>query len=262
MGSASRQAMATSLSVLNGITAVGSTVGEQLLVAARTVESSAQLRSLLADPGVEPAAKQRLTARLFPSIDADAKSVLDTAVAQRWSTGDEFADGIEELGYRAIVRATKDSETLQRELFAFEQAVASDAGLELAVGSKLASVEAKAALVDRLLVRATPQTRTIVSHLVARTGTRRFGDALRRAERIVADQVERGVAVVRTAFALTGEQLDRLERTLTTRYGRAFSINQVLDPSLIGGLRISVGDDVIDGSVATRLNDLRLQLAG
>jgi len=49
---------------------------------------------------------------------------------------------------------------------------------------------------------------------------------------------------------------------LATAYGRKIVINQVIDPALIGGVRITIGDDVIDGTVRTRLDDLRLRLAG
>jgi F-type H+-transporting ATPase subunit delta len=106
------------------------------------------------------------------------------------------------------------------------------------------------------------QTRILVGHLVRQPRGRRMGEALRNASAIVADQAGLGIATVRTATPLTSAQLTRLESTLSARYGRKLSINQVIDGTLIGGVRISIGDDVIDGSVATRLSDLRLQLVG
>ncbi len=64
-----------------------------------------------------------------------------------------------------------------------------------------------------------------------------------------------------TAAPITPAQLDRLRASLAKSYGRDLEINQVIDPSIIGGIRVQIGDDVIDGSVSTRINDLRLQLA-
>ena len=70
------------------------------------------------------------------------------------------------------------------------------------------------------------------------------------------------VATVTSAQPIGREQLDRLRAGLSKSYGRALEINSVIDPSVIGGVRVQIGDDVIDGSVASRLNELRLQLAG
>jgi F-type H+-transporting ATPase subunit delta len=70
------------------------------------------------------------------------------------------------------------------------------------------------------------------------------------------------VATVSSARPLAAAQLERLEKGLAAQYGRALRLNQVVDPAVIGGLRVQVGDDVIDGSIASRLGELRLQLAG
>ena len=70
------------------------------------------------------------------------------------------------------------------------------------------------------------------------------------------------VATIITAAPISPAQLDRLRAGLAKSYGRELKLNLVIDPSIIGGIRVQIGDDVIDGSVSTRLNDLRLQLAG
>jgi F-type H+-transporting ATPase subunit delta len=49
---------------------------------------------------------------------------------------------------------------------------------------------------------------------------------------------------------------------LARKYGRDVSLNTVVDPSVVGGIRIQIGDDVIDASVSSRLADLRQRLAG
>ena len=65
-----------------------------------------------------------------------------------------------------------------------------------------------------------------------------------------------------TAKPLDAAHAERLERGLSQQFGRDLRINQVIDPAVIGGLRVQIGDEVIDGTVATKLSLLRLQLAG
>ena len=63
-------------------------------------------------------------------------------------------------------------------------------------------------------------------------------------------------------LTLTDTQLERLTRTLSTTYGRTVTVHVEVDRSLTGGLVVQVGDDVIDGSVAGRIETLRRRLAG
>ena len=152
---------------------------------------------------------------------------------------------------------------IEAELFAFETAVRSDADLELALGTKLGSPSEKASLVERLLAgKASAQTVTILAHLVQQPRGRRIGELVRDASRIVADQAGKVVATVITAAPLSESQAAKVARGLGERYGKDVSINHVVDPGVVGGVRVQVGGDVIDGTVATRLADLRLQLAG
>lgn len=257
MGSSSREALGEARRLLATLGAPTEATGGDLLAAARAIDGSGQLRSFLTDPGASPEDKGRVVGKVFAAADSTAVALLAGMSAERWSDPGEFVAGVEEIGFRALAGSR-----VERELFAFEAAVRSDAQLELAVSSKLGGPDAKVALVETLLVNASPATRTIVTHLVRAARGRRIGPLLRRTASIVADEAGLGVATVTTAAPLAPAQLERLERVLSVRYGRRLSINQVVDETLIGGVRISVGDDVIDGSVATRLSDLRLQLAG
>jgi F-type H+-transporting ATPase subunit delta len=121
----------------------------------------------------------------------------------------------------------------------------------------------KAALVERLLGgKANPATVSIVRHLVQSPRGRRIGELLQSAAETVADASGRIVATVTAAAPLSDAQLAKLTSTLTTQYGREPRIALRIDPTVIGGLRVQIGEDVIDGTVASRLADLRLQLAG
>jgi F-type H+-transporting ATPase subunit delta len=69
------------------------------------------------------------------------------------------------------------------------------------------------------------------------------------------------VATITTAAPLASAQLERLRSKLSQSYGRELMVNQVVDAAVLGGVKVQIGDDIIDGSVLTRLQDLRLQLA-
>lgn len=263
MGSASREALAAAKQQLAAAKGVTLATGEQLLTAGRAVESSAQLRAVLADPAIPAAEKAGLLGRIFGSLDATAASLLAGIVAARWSDQDELLDGIEQIGIRAIAAASGSDADLEGELFAFGRAVSSDHELELAVGSKLGTAEAKAALVDTLLAgKAKPGTVAIVRHLVQSPRGRRIGELLSTAADAIADANGAIVATVTAASAPSASQLTALQGSLAGRYGRAVRINLLIDPAVVGGLRVQLGDDVIDGTIASRLADLRIRLAG
>lgn len=264
MGSATREALAAARLSL---AAVGSTdalaTGEQLFEAARVIGDSAQLRAALADPSAGAVDKAGLVEALFSSLGAPARSVLSAIVTARWSTQDDLLAGIEEVGIRAVARSVGSGASIEDELFVFGTAVSSDPELELAVGSKLGTAAAKSALVTALLgKKASTQTLAIVQHLVQQPRGRRIAELLRSAASTVADESGLAIATVITAQALSSAQLARLGEGLAKKYGRKLQVNQVIDPSIVGGVRVQIGDDVIDGSVSTRITELRLQLAG
>jgi F-type H+-transporting ATPase subunit delta len=261
MGSATRDALSATKTALSALgTKADVATGEQLLAAGRVVGDSAQLLTALGDPSAETADKVSIVDAVFGSLNTTAKSLLGTIVSARWSNGEDLLAGIEEVGIRVLARSASKT-PIENEIFAFGAAVNSDPELELAVGSKLGSPAAKAALVEKLLAgKASPASLAIVSHLVQQPRGRRIAALLRVAASLVADEAGLAVATVTTAGPIGEAQLERLAASLSEG-GRDLRINHVIDPSIVGGIRVQIGDDVIDGTVATRLNELRLQLA-
>ena len=252
----------------DALTALGRadlSVANDLLAAVRAISGTSQLRSALIDNEADAAQKRALVDAVFGSrISADAATLLVSAAASRWSSGADFLAGVEDLGIRVAADATGDDVDIDAELFAVQRTVASDAGLELALGSKLGSSAAKAVLVDRLLAgKASPATVAIVRHLVQQPRGRRIGEMLRHAASVVADQRGFDLAMVTTAVPLSDAQLARLEQGLAAQTGgRRIRFDTIVDPAVVGGVRVQIGDDVFDGSVASRLSSLRQQLAG
>jgi F-type H+-transporting ATPase subunit delta len=170
--------------------------------------------------------------------------------------------GIEELGIRVLARSAEADATIEAELFAFAEAVLSNSELELAVSSKLGTAAQKADLVNRLVAsKVSAQSLAILDHLVQQPRGRRIAELIRHATGIVADESGLEIATVTTAAPIDAAQLTRLAKALASSHGRQLRINHVVDPDLVGGVRVQIGDEVIDGSLATRMNELRLQLA-
>ncbi len=264
MRAATRQALAASRAALDGVRpSLNLQVGEELFAAGRLIGETPALRTALTETAVAPEDKRSIVGRVFASLSAPALSVLTAVVSNDWSSPDDLLAGIEELGIRAIAASAPAGGNIENELFAFGSVVGRNAEVELALSNKLASGDAKATLVNSLLSgKASEETLAIARHLVRQPRGRRIGELVRTAARIVADESGLQIATVTSAAPITADQLGRLQTTLTAQYGRPVGIHWVLDPQVLGGLRIQVGDDVVDGSIASRLHDLRLQLAG
>ncbi|MGO3886479.1 MAG: F0F1 ATP synthase subunit delta [Mycetocola sp.] len=262
MGSASREALVSARGVLDG-TPADARAAADVLSAARVLSENPALLSALADSTAESGATIALVSRLFgQTVVPQALPVLETAVTARWSSSAELVDGIEELGLRSFARVA-DARVLSGELLAIGRVIASDPDLELALGSRLGEPDAKASLVEKLFAgKSSEAAVAITAHLVRSPRGRRVRAMLQSAARVVADQAGRLVADVRTASPLTAEQNERLARELGANYGKDVDLDVVVDPSLLGGLRVQIAGDVIDGSVSTRISELRQKLAG
>lgn len=262
MGSATTQALAATTTALAQAKDVTLDTAGEFFTAARLVGESGQLSGALADPAAPEGLREQVVAKVFAGLSATARQVLTTAVAQRWSDADGLIEGIEELAIRSAAIAESKAD-IEGELFSFLRVIAANPELELALGGRMGDDDAKGALVEKLIGgTASAATTLIVSALVRQPRGRRVRQLLNRAMRIVSAQGGRIVATVHTASALSAAQRTRLGEALATRYDGQVSINEVIDPSVIGGLRVQVADDVIDGSISARLADLRQKLAG
>lgn len=259
---ASRAALEEALASL-GVDRVA--LGEDLLAMAGTVSSSGTLRRALADPAREGRDRAGLVDRLFAGRVGDpAQHVGRTVAAQRWTSSLDLPVALEELAVEAFLANAQVSGRLGRvedELFRFQRIVAGDVDLQSALTDPQAPVAAKGNMVKQLLSdKAAPETVRLASHAVA-TRTERFGRTVESYLRIAARRQQQVTAVVTSAAPLTEAQVDRLVAALSRQYGRGVNANIVVDPTVIGGLRIEIGDEVIEGTISSRLDDARRRLS-
>lgn len=241
-----------------------STSGTDLFAVAAVLRSEPGLRRIATDVAIAPDAKAGLVREVFGGKVADGSGALvERAVQRRWTSARDLADALEQLGVIAVVRsASSDAGRLADELFGVAQLVKDNPDLRDALSDPSRSISDKGTLVHGLLDgKVLPATVTLVEQALAGTH-RTVGVALNEYQRVAAEVHQERVATVRVARPLSDAEKERLGAALERQYHRPVHLNVVVDPVVIGGIRVEIGDDVIDGTVLSRLDDARRQLAG
>ena len=238
--------------------------GDELFSVSSLLRTDAALRRVATDASLPAEARQGLARQIFEGKVGDTSlDVVVSAFGHRWTSQRDLPDVLERLSEVAIAQsAGAKAGQLADELFGVAQLLVQNPELRDALANPGRSVEDRAALAGTVLgTQVMPATATLTKQALAGTyGT--LPAALEVYRSVVADTVGEGVATVRVAQPLTGSERDRLARALSQQYGREIHLNEVVDADVIGGLRVEIGDDVIDGTVAGRLDDARRRLAG
>lgn len=238
-------------------------VGEALLGAAELLRHEAGARRFLTDGSVPEDAKTGMVRDAFGSqLEGPALDILLAAVARRWRHATDLTDGLERLSEVAAVLSSDDPGKLSDELFEVRRLVDHNPELRDALSDPARSQEDKAGLVERLLDgKVSPASVTLTRQ--ALLGTYGTVSSALGAYRTLAGEVHgKSVATVRVARPLDDKQFRRLTDGLSRQYGRPIHANVVVDPEVIGGIRVEIGNDVIDGTIASRLDETRRRLAG
>jgi F-type H+-transporting ATPase subunit delta len=241
-------------------------LGDGLLSVASLLQREPSLRRALTDPAASADAKDRLARGILSGkVSGEAVEVVATAAGARWSSAGDFVAALEQLGATSLaIAAEKESRLaeLEDDLFRFGRIVAGDPGLRDAISNKQVPVARRQQLVSDLLEgRATAPAVRLAVQAVA-SGHRSFEAAIEEFQKIAADRQRRVVALVRVAVDLTGEERTRLAGALSRLYRRDIHLNVVVDPLVLGGVRVEVGEEVIDGTVAGKLDDARRRMTG
>jgi F-type H+-transporting ATPase subunit delta len=263
MQGSSRAALAAghdALASALGSSGTASALAEDLFGVTAALDSSASLRRALVDPSRDATAKRGLVESLFgPRISAGATALLKVLVSQRWSDDQDLGDAIEALAVEAVVAAAEQGgglDALENDLFRFGRVVAADSGLRDALSAHGGDENVKAALVQALLEgRASAETIRLARQAAVAPRGRRFGRVLESYLAIAADRRAQLTATVTAAVVLDDTQRRRLAAALSGIYNRPVQINVVLEPTVVGGIRVQVGDEVVDGTILRRVQE-------
>lgn len=248
------------------ITNLSLAIAEEVLSVATLLAGDKALRTALADAGQPAQARAALLKDVLGlRVSATTVSLLVSAVSARWSDADELVDAVEELGAVVAFCAAEQDRSLDRveeELFRFGRAVEVNPSLQMTLTDPAIAPAGKAAVVKDLLKVAAPVTVVVLAHIAANLRGRRVDAAVSALSNLAAAQRERIVAQVRVAIELSADQRERMARALARLAGREVRLNIAVDPSVVGGASVRIGDDVIDGTMVTRLTQARRTLVG
>ena len=245
----------------------GETVAEELFAVTSVVDGSASLRRALADPSRDPADRQGLARSVFGGRVGETTTELVAAVAgQRWAAERDLADTLEHLAVQALLSTAERAGRIDRvedELFRFERIVAGSPDLRDTLSARNTDGDGKAALVHGLLeAKAAPETVRLAEQAVRTPRGRRLDRVLEEYLRLAATRRDELTALVTVAAPITEQQQARLRSALEAHYGKSVSLQVVLDPAVMGGIRVQVGDEVVDGTVLRRLDEARRHVTG
>ncbi|MFD0365609.1 F0F1 ATP synthase subunit delta [Nocardia sp. GCM10030253] len=260
--SRSREALRAALTGSDGVAA---TTGSELFAVVAVLDDQRSLRVALADVSVPGAVRAELSERVFSGkVSAATQAVLTTAVAQNWSRTADLVDTLVLLGQEALLESAADSgriDTVEDELFRLGRTISDSPELEQALSDRSKPAVAKRELIDRLLAGRTDTiTQTLANQVVTRSKTG-IGEAFDELSDLAAARRNQIVAHVHAAIALTDQQREHLAVSLQRIYGKPVTVHVQVDPSLLTGVIVHIGDDVIDGSATGRLERLRRALA-
>lgn len=243
--------------------AKASALAESLFVAADAVRDEPALRRFLADQSAKGETKAGLVREVFAKLDGSAVDLVASAAQRRWITGGDLLRGLAHLAEVAtVLSAGNDQTKVADELFAARELVQDNPDLRDALADPSRSQDDKAGLVDSLFGSGVlPATASLIKRALSGAhGT--VSASLAHYRSLAAEVGGETVATVRVARPLTDGQLDRLVGALSTQYGRKVHANVVIDPAVVGGVKVAIGDHIIDGTIATRLDDARRRIAG
>ena len=260
---ASADAQAALSEKLAQVSSDTASVGEELFGVATLLRTEAHLRRVVTDASIEGDAKVGLVGSIFgDAVGAATLDLVEEAVRRRWTAARDLADVVEQLGVVALVRSAGDGSRISDELFAVRQLVDSNHDLRSALSDPARSVADKSGLLDQLLDgKVQPATRLLVAQAVHGAHGAVDG-ALDDFQRLAAQARDELLATVVTARELDDSARDRLVGALSQQYGTTVHLQVVVDPDVVGGLRVEIGDDVIDGTVSGRLEDAQRRLVG
>ena len=239
-------------------------IGTELFLIVDQLDADRSLRVAVADTSLEPGQREGIMSDVFAAKIAEpTKQILTATAAQEWSTPRDLRTGLVSLGRRALLRGAQEQgqlEQVEDELYQLSVLLESEKELTQLLSDRTATPAQKRGLLASVIYgKVTMFTEALALQVIGRPVTNAVDDLAALAEQ-VAELRGKAVARVVAAEELSSSQREALAAKLETIYGREMAVHAEVDPSLLGGMIIRVGDEEIDGSTRGKLTRLRTDL--
>ncbi|KLO45695.1 ATP F0F1 synthase subunit delta [Mycobacterium nebraskense] len=245
-----------------------SSLSSELVSVAEMLDREIVVTRYLTVPAEDAAPRVRLIERLVSGNVSDAAlDILRLAVSERWSANSDLIDAIEHISRQALLEVAEREnkvDDVENQLFRFSRILDAQPRLAILLGDYALPVEGRVGLLRNVLDSASGRFNPIVVSLLTQTVQLLRGQSAEDAVQFLTEVAvaRRGeiIAQVHAAAELSDDQRSRLTDVLGRIYGHPVTVQLQIDAELLGGLLISVADEVIDGTLASRLAAAGAQL--
>ena len=237
-------------------------IGNELFTITKVLDDSIQLERALTDPSRPVADKVAvLTELLGDNVHPMTMEIMTDLVSRHWSRARDIANAVEDFGVDAMMYyadATDATLQVSVELSELHSALLNLPVVRAKLYDYQATSEARVKLFHEVFSGKTLNkvTMRLAEHATCNLRRRRYLETIQWLINKFSRHMGESMVTVTTAPPLKKEQIERLVEVYSAKVGRQVHINSVVDPTVLGGMRIQVGDEVTDNTVVAQLQNL------
>lgn len=237
-------------------------IGNELFTITKVLDDSIQLERALTDPSRPVADKVAVLKELVgDNAHPMTMEIMTDLVSRRWSRARDIANAVEDFGVDAMMYyadATDATLQVSIELSELHSALLNLPVVRAKLYDYQATSEARVKLFREVFSGKTLNkvTMRLAEHATCNLRRRRYLETIQWLINKFSRHMGESMVTVTTATPLKKEQIKRLVEVYSAKVGRQVHINSVVDPTVLGGMRIQVGDEVTDNTVVAQLQNL------
>ena len=234
-------------------------IGNELFTITKVLDDSIQLERALTDPSRPVADKVAVLKELLgDNAHPMTMEIMTDLVSRRWSRARDIANAVEDFGVDAMMYyadATDATLQVSIELSELHSALLNLPVVRAKLYDYQATSEARVKLFREVFSGKTLNkvTMRLAEHATCNLRRRRYLETIQWLINKFSRHMGESMVTVTTATPLKKEQIKRLVEVYSAKVGRQVHINSVVDPTVLGGMRIQVGDEVTDNTVVAQL---------